>query len=174
MAVKLALVRADLPLLHVTEFDIARRADPMIAKAQAMWAEYTCEAPFEQWTVGNETYAVLLDDPAAALGRAYGEAVPVASDIEWYATGAPSAIVDGYEQVGVAHGQVELAAGTIEFAELPAHRTHRWTAGPLGPWEPPVALAHLRHRAPFAFPDGTSVDLVLTASGWRSRPDSRA
>ena len=46
----------------------------MIAKAQAMWAEHVCEAPFEQWTLGNETYAVALDDPDEGLGRAYGDA----------------------------------------------------------------------------------------------------
>jgi hypothetical protein len=29
--------------------------------------------------------------------------------------------------------------------------------------------AHTGIRAPFAFPDGTSIDWVLTADGWRSR-----
>ncbi len=164
-----AVVRFGQPLLHVVEFDIPRRADPMIAKSQAMWAEFTCEAPFEQWTLGNETYAVLLDDPAEALGRAYGEAVPIASDLEWYATAGPSAIADGYEQPGVLHGTVELTGGAIELAEVSAHRTHRWSDGPLPPWAPPPAFAHLGLHAPFAFPDGSRVELVLTADGWRTR-----
>lgn len=164
------LVRSDLPLLHVTEFDIPRRHDPMIAKAPAMWAEYTCESPFEQWTVGNETYAVLLDDPSDALGRAYGEAVPIASDLEWYATTEATGIDGGYEQSGVVHGTVELVGGSIELTELRAHRTHRWTSAiALSPWRPPPAFAHLGHRAAFGFPDGSHVDLVLTVDGWRSR-----
>ena len=166
-----AVARAGEPLLHVTEFDIPRRSDPMIAKAQAMWAEYVCEAPFEQWTLGNETYAVLLDDPAEALGRVYGEAVPIASDLEWYATAAATELVDGtgYEQAGVLHGAVELLSGNLEFEELAAHRVHRWAEGPLPPWSPPPAVAHLGVRAPFRFPDGTSIDLVLSSDGWRTR-----
>jgi hypothetical protein len=141
----------------------------MIAKAEAMWAEYECTAPFEQWTFGNETYAVLLDDVEEALHRAYGTAVPVASDIEWYATAPATALPGGYEQRGVVHGSVELTEGSLEFTELPAQRTHRWSAAPLEPWRPPSGLAHLGLRAPFLLPDGAVIDLVLTADGWRSR-----
>jgi hypothetical protein len=164
-----ALARVGHPLLHVTEWDIPRRSDPMLAKAQAMWAEFVCEAPFEQWTVGNETYAVELDDPAEALGRAYGTAVPIASDIEWYATAPPSLITDGYEQAGVVHGSVELTAGPLDFAELPAHRTHRWSASPLQPLQFDRAYAHVGLAAPIRFPDGSEMPLVLTSGGWRTR-----
>jgi hypothetical protein len=165
-----ALARSGEPLLHVTEFDIPRRNDPMIAKAQAMWAEYTCEAPFEQWTAGNETYAVGLDNPAEALGRSYGEAVPIASDIEWYATEPPSAIENGYEQLGVVHAAIELVGGGLDLEELSAHRSHRWAFDrPLPPLPLPTAVAHLGVRAPFRYPDGSILDLVLTPHGWRSR-----
>jgi hypothetical protein len=173
-----ALARHGHSLLHVTEFDIPRRSDPMIAKAQAMWSEYTCEAPFEQWTVGNETYAVGLDDPEEALGRVYGEAVPIASDIEWYATGDPlplernsgDAHVSGYQQAGVVHGAVELLGGGIDLEELPAHRTHRWSfERALDPLPLPTAVAHLGVRAPFRLPDDSVLDLVLTSDGWRRR-----
>jgi hypothetical protein len=166
-----ALARRGAPLLHVTEWSIPRRSDPMLAKAQAMWAELVCEAPFEQWTVGNETYAVALDDPQDGLGRAYGEAVPIASDLEWYATGEAVAIDGGYEQAGVVHGVIELVAGRVELDDLPAHRTHRWSSGPapLTPLDVPLALAHLGLRAPFRFPEGTVLDLVLGPDGWRRR-----
>ncbi len=164
-----ALARAGLPLLHVTEWDIPRRADPMLAKAQAMWAEFVCEAPFEQWTVGNETYAVELDDPADALGRAYGTAVPIASDIEWYATAQPTPIPCGYQQLGVVHGAIELTAGPVEFAELPAARTHRWSTAPLPVLSVARAYAHVGLRSPIRYPDGSVLDLVLTSTGWRTR-----
>jgi hypothetical protein len=173
-----ALARRGQSLLHVAEFDIPRRFDPMIAKAQAMWSEYTCEAPFEQWTVGNETYAVGLDDPDEALGRVYGEAVPIASDIEWYATEDPVPLdhsaaesdVHGYQQAGVVHGAVELLSGGIDLEELPAHRTHRWSVGrALEPLPLPTAVAHLGVRAPFRLPDDSILDLVLTSDGWRRR-----
>ena len=61
------------------------------ACARRVCGPTTCaRSPFEQWTVQNECYAVALDDPADALGRAYGESTPVAFDVEWYADGARS------------------------------------------------------------------------------------
>ncbi|MEZ5218875.1 MAG: hypothetical protein R2715_20360 [Ilumatobacteraceae bacterium] len=144
----------------------------MIAKPPEMWAQFTCEHPFEQWTVGNEGHAVELDDPDDALGLAYGRPAPMSSDLEWYATGPARDIVAGYEQPGVLHGDVELVAGVLELSELQAHRTHRWTRHPgavLPPWDPGPAVAHLGLRAPFRFPDGSVCDLVLTAHGWRRR-----
>lgn len=164
-----ALARPGAPLLHVTEWDIPRRANPLVAKAQAMWAELICESPFEQWTVGNETYAVALDDPADALQRAYGEAQPIASDVEWYAAGSVTPIESGYEQPGLVHGVLELAEGPLELDDLPAHRTHRWSTEPLPPLPLAEAFAHLGLRAPFRFPDGSVLDLVLASDGWRRR-----
>lgn len=164
-----ALARRGQPLLHVTEWSIPRRSNPLIAKAQAMWAELICEAPFEQWTVGNETYAVALDDPADALGRAYGDAQPIASDIEWYASAPASSIDDGYEQQGLVHGVVELVGGPLHVDGLPAHRTHRWSDHTLPPVPLPPVFAHLGLRAPFRLPDSSVLDVVLTADGWRGR-----
>jgi hypothetical protein len=168
-----ALAQAGEPLLHVAEWDVVVRADPRVVKAEALWAEHTCDAPFEQWSIGNETYAAALDDPAEALDRAYGLPTPIALDLEWYATGDPTEIPDGYRQDGVVHGVVEVAGRPrLELVEVPADRTHRWGAA-LGPLEPPEAIAHLGLRAPFAFPDGTVADWVLTAQGWRKRAGSR-
>lgn len=164
-----ALWRRHEPLLHVTEFDITRRSNPMIAKASALWAEYTCDAPFEQWTLGNETYAVELDDPADALGRAYGKAVPIASDLEWYATADPVSMIDGYTQEGRLLGTVETIEGPLELEDLRASRTHRWarTGEFVVPESNPI-VAHLGPRMPFRFPDGTTRDLYLTPEGLRS------
>ena len=58
-----------------------------LVKAPGLWAEHTCDAPMQQWTVANETYATALDDPDDALGRAYGVPTAMAFDLEWYATG---------------------------------------------------------------------------------------
>ncbi|HWL45917.1 MAG TPA: hypothetical protein VNQ73_23455 [Ilumatobacter sp.] len=163
------LVQAGHPLLQITEWDVRVRADPFIVKAPEMWAEHHCVAPLEQWTVGNEAHAAALDDPAEALGRGYGVVTPMASDVEWYATGAAVAIDGGYVQDGVAHGLIELLDRShIEWAEVPGRRWHRWSDG-LGPLELPTVRAHTGLRAPFAFPDGTVADWVLTPEGWRSR-----
>jgi hypothetical protein len=163
-----AFARDGEPVLHVVETSIPRRSDPLLCKAQAMWAEFTCEQPFEQWTVGNETYAAALDDPADGFGRAYGEAVPIASDIEWYATSEPTPFDDGYRQSGVAHGTVDLLAGRVEFDDWPAERTHRWGASAAA-WRPDAAFAHLGLWVGFRFPDDSRLSLALTPTGWRSR-----
>jgi hypothetical protein len=163
-----ALARAGAPLVHVADWDVPLPATGLTLRSHAFWAEHICEAPFEQWTVANETYAVALDDPSDALGRAYGDAVPVAFDLEWYATEEPQVIPDGYEQAGEVHAVVELASGPVAFDAAPAHRTHRWTER-LGPWFAGAALAHLAPRAPVQLPDGTLLDLVLTSDGWRRR-----
>lgn len=162
-----ALVRPGEPLLHVTEWDAPVRADPLIVKAHGLWAEHTCDAPMEQWTVANETYATALDDPDDAFGRAYGTPSPVAFDLEWYATALPHARPDGYEQEGVVHGSIELAGGALQLTEAPARRWHRWGED-LPVLDLPDAYAHTGLRAPFAFPDGARADWVLTPDGWRS------
>jgi len=175
-----ALARVGRPLLHVTDFEVPVRSDPFIVKGQALWAEHFCDAPLEQWSVGNETYASAMDDPDDALGRAYGTPTAIAFDLEWYATAAPTVfrVADassggGYEQVGVVHGTIDLhGESRIDLAEIPAHRWHRWSdhAG-LDPVSLPASVAHTGVRAPFAFPDGGVSDLVLTSGGWCRRSE---
>lgn len=176
-----ALARHGRPLLHITDFDIPVRSDPFIVKGEALWAEHHCDDPMQQWSVGNETYASAIDEPADALGRAYGDPTPIAFDLEWYATGPATPIEpagdragtdSGYEQPGVVHGAIEvLGERRLELAEVPAHRWHRWTTHTTG--FGPLALAEVRAhagvRAPFAFPDGSVSDLVLTPDGWARR-----
>lgn len=195
-----ALARANTPLLHITDFDVPVRADPFIVKGEAMWAEHFRDAPMEQWSIGNETYAAALDDPADALGRAYGHPTPIAFDLEWYRTGDPVSLtagpdrpaadrdgttgggdaastdVDGYRQLGVVHGSIEvLGEPTIDLAEVPACRWHRWTlagTAELSALDLPIAAAHTGIRAPFGFPDQSVLDLVLTPTGWATRRDT--
>ncbi len=176
-----ALARAGRPLLHITDFDVpVRGADPFIVKGEALWAEHTRESPMDQWSIGNETYAAALDAPDDALGRAYGTPTPIAFDLEWYATGEPSTLAAGapgfgYEQRGVVHGRIDvLGEPAIEVVEIPAHRWHRWVErstepATIPPLALPEAVAHTGVRAPFAFPDGTIADWVLTGDGWRER-----
>jgi hypothetical protein len=181
-----ALARSGRPLLHIADFDVPVRADPFIVKGEGLWAEHHCVAALEQWSIGNEAFASALDDAADALGTAYGVPTPVAFDLEWYASASPTrlepdgdraGIEFGYEQRGVVHGSIEMVnEPSIELAEIAAHRWHRWVrAGAsdqpptLGPLRFPDAVAHTGVRAPFAFPDGTVSDLVLSPRGWSRR-----
>ena len=189
-----ALARDGLPLLHIADFDVPVRADPFIVKGEQLWAEHTCDAPLEQWSIGNETYASAIDSADEALGLAYGTPTPIAFDLEWYAV-APvwpatgggvdehGEVVSGYGQDGVVHGTIEiLGEPPVELVEQPGRRWHRWTRtgadGPsgqvgLGRLALPDAVAHTGVRAPFAFPDGSVDDLVLTTSGWARRARRR-
>ena len=191
-----ALARQGRPLLHVTDFDVPVRADPFIVKGEALWAEHTCDAPMEQWSIGNETYASAIEDVDDALGLGYGTPTPIAFDLEWYATTPPEPLqpprgarsvapgapdeaifgvedrpeVVGYEQAGVVHGALEiLGEPTVELVEVPAHRWHRWSGDAFGPLTLPEAVAHTGVRAPFTFPDGSVSDLVVTPDGWARR-----
>jgi hypothetical protein len=183
-----ALAREGRPLLHITDFHVPVRSDPFIVKGEALWAEHHCDADMEQWSIGNETYASSIDDPEDALGLAYGDPTPIAFDLEWYATAAARSLDGhdesvagyeqaGYEQAGVVHGVIDvLGESRLELAEIPAHRWHRWTTvgDPLAPLALPSVTAHTGVRSPFAFPDGTTSDLVLTVAGWALRAGPRA
>ncbi len=166
-----AVVEEGRPLLHLTEWDVAVRADPFVVKAPEMWAEHHCVDAMRQWSIGNEAHASALDDADEAFGRGYGIPTPMACDLEWYAIGGSTPIEHGYEQVGVVHGLVELLhRPNIELIEVPAHRWRRWTTSDhLAPVVLPTVVAHTGLRAPFAFPDDEACDWVLTADGWRAR-----
>ena len=104
------------------------RADPLLVKAHGLWAEHTCDAPMEQWTVANETYATALDDPDDALGRAYGMPSPIAFDLEWYATGEPPAArATDTRRRASSTATIELAGGPLQL-----DRGRRPAVAPLG------------------------------------------
>lgn len=169
-----ALLLADRQLLHLTEFDIAVRRDPMILKAPEMWAEHQCDDPMRQWSIGNEAYFVGLDDAEAALGRGFGDLVPISMDLEFYGFEDPIPFADGYEQSGVVHGEIErLHEPNLAVAEIPAHRWRRWGTDLAAIEIAPVADPLLRAmRVPFRFPDGSVIDWLLTTDGFRSLPQS--
>ena len=155
------LVRDGEPLLHVADVDLPLPTSGLRVRTTGLWADHHCEAPFEQWTVRNECHAVALDDPADALGRAYGTAAAVAFDVEWYAAGEPVAVDGGYAQAGEAHAVIEVAGGPIEVVG-PAARSHTWGGLHL-PTDP---FGAGRYEAYFAGPDGLRIRRALTAEGW--------
>jgi hypothetical protein len=166
-----ALARDGHPLLHLTEWDVRVRPDPFVVKAPEMWAEHHCDAPLEQWSIGNEAYFTALDDPSEALGRCYGVPTPTAMDLEWYAVEPPIDVAGGFVQEGVVHGVIEVAGQTsTTLAEVPARRWRRWSPHPvLDPVALATVVAHTGLRAPFAFPDGSVADWVVSPSGWARR-----
>jgi hypothetical protein len=156
-------VRKGERVLHLADADLGLPLTGLRIRTAGLWADHQCEAPFEQWTVQNEGYGVALDDPEDALGRAYGEATPLAYDIEWYGSGPPRGDDRGYVQSGEAHSVIELASGPIDVVG-PASRWHTW--GPLR-----LPAAPLVEHGPTAYwrgPGSLVVTRVLTEDGWRT------
>ena len=160
------LAGARRPLLHVADLAIPLPARGLRVRTTGLWADHHCEAPFEQWTVQNECYAVALDDPNEALGRAYGTSTPIAMDIEWYASASAVAADEGYTQAGEVHAVIELASGVVSVEGRGA-REHRWGRLTL----PTTAPAATGWRAPIRL-DGPSgpvgIERVLTPDGWET------
>lgn len=163
-----ALVRPDRPLLTVVDLEQPLPVGTLRLRGGQLWADHICEDPLRQWTVSNETYAVALDDPAEALGRALGQPEPVAFDLEWYATADPTPAAgwpDGYEQEGEVHGIIELRGGNLELVG-PGRRSHVWGSvdwsapggEPLDGVAAPVLLAADGVR--------TALHHTLSAGGW--------
>lgn len=160
-------VRAGHPYLHVVELDGTGLRSGLEIKPPEMWAGHTCDEPFRQWSLGNEAHGVLLDDPTEALGRSYGQLVPVTFDVEWYATAGPSAVPGGYEQQGEIDAVIELLEGE-QAVQGPARRVHVWGR----PWmpSPPDHPTGWGLRAPYRRSDGLGVEQLLTAAGWHAWP----
>jgi hypothetical protein len=166
------LVRDGEPYLYVEELDGTDLRQGLEIKPPEMWAGHECDAPFRQWSLGNEAHGVLLDDPTEAWRRAYGIPVPVTFDVEWHATDGPEPIAHGYRQRGEIDAEIELLEGTLAI-EGPAERVHVWSV----PYLPSsLAMPNDQHglRAPYRRSDGLLVDQVLTTTRWWvSRADTR-
>ena len=161
------LVRAGEPYLYLEELGTTALRSGLEIKPPEMWAGFTCDDPFRQWSMGNEAHAVLLDDPHEAWDRAYGEKTPVTFDIEWYATSEPVAVPDGseptahpggsdrrgYEQVGEFDAEIELIEGVVSLSGT-GHRRHLWG----DPWADPLPE---RIDAPLRRRDGSPFGLYL-------------
>jgi len=161
------LVRRGEPYLYVEELDGTGLRDGLEIKPPEMWAGHTCDVPFRQWSLGNEAHGVLLDDPAVALTRPFGDLAPVTFDVEWYAAGAPTPLPHGYEQVGQVDARIELAEGVLALTG-PAHRVHVWGV-PYVPDALALPLGHDVLEASYRRADGTGVEHVLGRTGWLGR-----
>ena len=125
-----------------------------------------------RWSSGrsaNETYATALDDPDEALGRAYGTADRdrLRPRVVRHRAAEPAASRPRL-RAGRRRARRRRAARRRR-SRSPRCRPGAGTAGATrsGRLALPDAFAHTGLRAPFAFPDGTVADWVLTPDGWR-------
>ena len=164
-----ALVRAGQPLLHVNDWEAPLPRVGLAVRSRGAVGRPRVRGAVRAVDRGQRsTYAVALDDPADALGRALRH------------LGS-----DGLRPRVVRHVGPDGRRGRLRAAGRGPRRSRAGRRGaragggsgtphaPLGdalaPWSPEPAVAHLGLRAVARVPDETVVDLVLTADGWRSR-----
>lgn len=113
-------------LLAVLDHHVPFRSSPFEVRTTGLWADHVCEAPFDHWTVGLETFALGLDDPLELHGRQHGDPVALGFDLEWEAEGP---VLDlgpgGYEVPCRVHGEVLVGRDVIDLDGVGSW-AHRW------------------------------------------------
>jgi hypothetical protein len=178
-----ALVGDGRPFLLVRDAEVAppRSQSSLEIRAEGLWADNTCETPFDHWSYGLEAFGVSLDDPDEALGAERGDRTALGFDLEWEATGGIDGGEGAYAQPGIVHGDVLVGSERLAFDGL-GWRRHEWggisPAGFVGVGDDgkpirrsPVDPADMAtvHRAPLVLPGGV-LDRLLGrlggAIGW--------
>ncbi|MEM1333892.1 MAG: hypothetical protein AAGG08_10570 [Actinomycetota bacterium] len=119
-------------------------------------ADLAADAGYEQLGVVHGRVEILGEDPLDLTE------VPGRRWHRWSTDPAPS-------PAWPATGRLTDSPPTRDSSDVAAPSAHR--ASVVGPLRLPIVAAHTGVRAPFAFPDGSVLDLVLTPSGWARRPD---
>lgn len=108
-------------------------------RSSGLWVDVACLVPFDHVQLGLEAFAVGMDDPADALGRMWGDRVPLGFDLEWDTTGpvtvptgdGNSRVIEGYELSCAVHGEILVGEDAIDFDGFGSRR-HLW--GIAHPW----------------------------------------
>jgi hypothetical protein len=123
------LVGTDRPLVIAVDHTVDLPPKGSLeVRAPVLWADHNCEEPLERWSLGLETHAVALDDPATAYAGSYGDRVPFGFDLEWETAGTPFAyprFLERYEIPCRVHGEVLVGDETLEIDAV-GQRDHSW------------------------------------------------
>jgi hypothetical protein len=117
----------------VRDHEVGLPRQGLEVRADGLWGELICEAPFEHWTYGLEAFGVRLDDPADSLRGEIGERVAVGLDIEWEIDAVTHSVLErgdaaepvGYEQFGRVHGEILVGRSSFELDAV-GLRSHTW------------------------------------------------
>lgn len=124
------LVGEDRPLVTVIDHAVPIPTNPRSHELHGamLWADHNCETPFEHWSLGLETHAVALDNPADVYGSAYGDPTPFAFELDWETDGTvfsyPS-FMPRYEVPCRVHGTVDVGEERLEIEGF-GQRDHSW------------------------------------------------
>jgi hypothetical protein len=121
------LVGAGRPLIALRAHEVPVPRTGMEVRDEGLWACLTAETAHEHWSVGLESFAVALDEPADAYRGERGDRVAFGLDLEWEAAAPefPYPGVTRYEQSCNVHGEILVGEERIEFSG-PGQRDHSW------------------------------------------------
>ena len=110
------------------DHEVALPRQGLEIRADGLWAELSCETPFEHWTYGLEAFGVRArrPEPSRCTGE-IGERMPVGLDIEWEIDGPIHSVpddwpIDQYAAPGIIHGDVLLGRERFELDAVgPVH-----------------------------------------------------
>jgi hypothetical protein len=121
------LTGADRPLVALRAHDVDVPRTGTEIRTDGIWASLTPESLLEHWSVGLESFAVIMDDPVETYRGERGDRVAFGLDLEWEAV-APAFDYPGttrYEQSCRVHGEILLGDDRIDF-DGPGQRDHSW------------------------------------------------
>lgn len=121
------LVGEGRPLVTVIDHEVPIPASGLEIRTEGLWAAHNVETPLDHWSLGCESFAVGVDDPAEAYGDLRGDRVPLGLDLEWETDGGvyPYPGVDRYEVPCRVHGEVLVGQERIEV-DGSGQRDHSW------------------------------------------------
>jgi hypothetical protein len=122
------LVGEGRPLLFVRDHEVdIPRGGGLEIRSEGLWSALNCETPHEHWSIGLETFACGMDDPAEAYHGERGDRVGLGLDLEWEAE-SPAYDYPGvtrYEQPCLVHGEILVGDERIDFDGI-GQRDHSW------------------------------------------------
>ncbi len=122
------LVGPDRSLVTVIDHDITPpRSGSTEVRTEGLWADLVVETALDHVSIGVESFALALDDPAETYRDLRGDRVPFGLDLEWETDGGTYAYpgVSRYEVPCRVHGEVLLADETLSIDGW-GQRDHSW------------------------------------------------
>jgi hypothetical protein len=117
------------PIVAVADLEVPLpKRGSLELRSHGLWAEHTCETALDHWSLGNEAFAISVDDPAELYQPVpRGEQVPMGLDLEWETDGEPHHYLytTRYEIPCRVHGEVLVGDERIELDGW-GQRDHSW------------------------------------------------
>ena len=97
--------RGALPVV-VLDYELPLVSNAWEFRAPGVWADFVCETPIEQWTVGLEAFGVAVEPTETLTPGSFGDRTPVGLDVDVEAASAPDEEEEGFVHEITVRGEV--------------------------------------------------------------------